>query len=147
MVRDFDSGAVHSISSSHRRFNHPTISPDGRHVVYWAADRREQRGGGALFIAELDGSGERPLTRPTGAVVDADPAWSPDGSRLAFTRRVDGGHSDILMLPWAPAAPVPSPPGQGSTRSRPGPRTGRACWSSRTAGGPATSVIAGTCTG
>ncbi len=49
---------------------------------------------GALFISNTDGSGEHQvLTPPTGA-LDGEPDWSPDGSRLLFTRvsNVDSFH-------------------------------------------------------
>src|SRR4051812_1855830 len=41
---------------------------------------------GALFTSRTDGSDERQLTRPSAGVVDDEPAWSPDGSRIVFTR-------------------------------------------------------------
>ena len=40
-----------------------------------------------LFIANADGSDEHPL--PGTADVDYDPAWSPDGDWIAFTREVN----------------------------------------------------------
>ena len=41
---------------------------------------------GDIFVVRADGSGLRRLTR--GAAVDSVPAWSPDGSRLAFVRQL-----------------------------------------------------------
>ena len=41
---------------------------------------------GAIFTVAADGSGERQITSPPAASVDDEPDWSPDGSRLLFTR-------------------------------------------------------------
>lgn len=41
---------------------------------------------GAIFTSAADGSGERQITSPPAATVDDEPDWSPDGSRLLFTR-------------------------------------------------------------
>ena len=55
----------------------PTLSPDGKRMVFIKIlEGREQ-----LFIADIDGTGERQLTHDS---VDLeDPAWSPDGRSLA----------------------------------------------------------------
>jgi Tol biopolymer transport system component len=60
----------------------PRWLPDGRTLVYtsWLPDNDFD-----LFTANPDGSGVRRLT--DNAVQDSEPAWSPDGSRLAFVRR------------------------------------------------------------
>ena len=41
---------------------------------------------GALFTSAVDGSAERQITEPPPSAVDDFPDWSPDGSRVLFTR-------------------------------------------------------------
>lgn len=53
-------------------------SPDGAWVAYARATGTTSD----IFVARLDGSGERRLTIDAGRNVS--PAWSPDGHRLAF---------------------------------------------------------------
>jgi Tol biopolymer transport system component len=55
-------------------------SPTGRHVVF------ECGLPGGLVIMRPDGSRERKLTRQTSKRTDYDPAWSPDGGTILFSR-------------------------------------------------------------
>jgi TolB protein len=51
---------------------------------------------GAIFVANPDGTGERQVTHPPAGFVDAQfgpPSFSPDGSRLVFTRSRRGKHA------------------------------------------------------
>ncbi|MCK9689514.1 TolB family protein [Scleromatobacter humisilvae] len=75
------------------------VSPDGtRMAMTLAADLRNGKGGvspyNLLFVSALDGSGLRPLSRPSDRVLSqaismghGSPSWSADGRSLIFTQR------------------------------------------------------------
>ncbi len=121
------------------------ISPDARQVVYGVqrVDRKTEKKYANLWMAAVDGSGERQFTQ--GDQTDASPRWSPDGRMLAFlssrkegedaqvylidvTRRgarLTDRKGDISSLTWSPMQESPAGvhgEGQGSHR----PRGGRA---------------------
>jgi dipeptidyl aminopeptidase/acylaminoacyl peptidase len=66
-----------------------TISPDGKRVAFVVqrASLEKDTYLSNIWIAETDGSRVAQLTRGDG---DAEPAWSPDGRTLVFTRAHDG---------------------------------------------------------
>jgi len=66
-----------------------------------------------IYIINADGTGFRQLTQ--GPDFDRDPAWSPDGSELMFSRRPPSDDAPttsrlMRMRPFAPGAPVETVP-------------------------------------
>jgi Tol biopolymer transport system component len=80
-------GSVRKLTSNGLLEFNPVWSPDGRRIVFV----REGGGGGlGLFVMDANGKNVRRLTTPTTPIespfrtLDAQPAWSPDGRRIAF---------------------------------------------------------------
>jgi Tol biopolymer transport system component len=71
-----------------------TASPDGTRIVYAAYVGEHLQ----LFAANIDGTGVTRLTE--NSVDDDEPAWSPDGTRIAFRRwdLTPDGESDIWVM-------------------------------------------------
>ena len=71
----------------------PQVSPDGETVVYERrfVDAMRDRWETELWVVRRDGSRNRLLTEGSGA------KWSPDGSRIAFLRSVEGEGSQVFV--------------------------------------------------
>jgi Tol biopolymer transport system component len=77
----------------------PQWSPDGERVVFSSTrkidgtDAANTNGTSNVWVAEADGTGLAALTTVTAnQVVNSNPQWSPDGSRIVFAsnRKLDG---------------------------------------------------------
>ncbi|MFD9907192.1 serine hydrolase [Streptomyces sp. NPDC059063] len=83
----------------------PAVSPDGRQIVYVlrTADRDADRDLRTLWQVGVTGAPTpRQLTR---GHADTAPAWSPDGTRIAFLRTRDDGPAQVWLLPLAGGEP------------------------------------------
>ena len=50
---------------------------------------------GAIFVARPDGSGTQPIT--TGSAIYTSPAWSLDGTRIAYFQRAEGAPASLIV--------------------------------------------------
>ena len=81
-------GTVHKVVDQ-GALSDPAMTPDGRFVVYWRADRAGQEGG-ALYRAPLNGQDAPVPITGGGTLRDNDAAVSPTGDLVAFTRAGQG---------------------------------------------------------
>lgn len=71
----------------------PALSPDGTSIAFTST----RSGGVEIFVMNVDGTGVRQLTTSASGVLGAlEPAWSPDGKRIAFRSRAPG--MDIFVV-------------------------------------------------
>lgn len=110
-----------------KRVGAPARSPDGRQAAYsvqeWSIEKNKPTA--ALWITYVASASSRRLTAGTGS--DTAPAWSQDGTRIAFvSKRFDdemaalyvipvcGGEAEKLVeLPWGVSVPAWLPDGKG----------------------------------
>ncbi|HEU4456590.1 MAG TPA: S9 family peptidase [Longimicrobium sp.] len=80
-----------------------TLSPDGRSVVYVVTqpDSATNKYRRDLWIARTDGSGAPRRLTWTNSPAVGSPAFSPDGTRLAFVSAREGGRPQVWILPLA----------------------------------------------
>jgi len=79
-------GAFSKITSEGRWVNHPSLSPDGKTVAY--AGR--SAGNWDIYVQRVGGQNPLNLTQAESS-DDLQPAFSPDGERIAFVSAREGG--------------------------------------------------------
>ncbi|HET7226692.1 MAG TPA: S9 family peptidase [Candidatus Eisenbacteria bacterium] len=87
------------------RVGAPEPAPDGTALVVpvttWLIEKNESRT--RLWLVPLDGAAPRALTRDD--LSSSEPAFSPDGTRLAFTRKHANGKPQLHVLPLTGGEP------------------------------------------
>ena len=76
------------VTTSAAAENNPAFSPDGAKIVF-------QKGVSGIFVINVDGTNEIALTNGD----DREPAWSHDGTKIAFVRKGTSVNGIYLMNP------------------------------------------------
>ena len=96
-----EDGSGQTTVSDNRDFG-PAWSPDGKRIAFASSRDPEWDsfvccgGPSELYVTNANGSRARRLTRTS--AYELDPAWSPDGQKLAFARGNGLGRSDIYVV-------------------------------------------------
>jgi Tol biopolymer transport system component/DNA-binding winged helix-turn-helix (wHTH) protein len=93
------SGTTAPLIASTRTDISPHYSPDGNSIAF----RSNRSGTDEIWIANSDGSSERPVTHFAGPLTGS-PRWSPDSWQIAFDSR-PGGEANIFVISGAGGAP------------------------------------------
>jgi CSLREA domain-containing protein len=76
----------------------PHWSPDGSKMLFVSSRCTSEApfcgGGESVFVMNADGTNQHNLT--DAPIFDADPAWSPDGSHIAFVRDLGGQNFNVF---------------------------------------------------
>ena len=103
MMADIDGGGLHRISNVKAIETSPRVNPKtGSDLLFISGRSGHQQ----LWRMNLDGTDKEMLTSGVGDV--ANPAWSPDGHRIAFcwTRGYEPGNFNIFVMDIADKVPV-----------------------------------------
>jgi len=79
--------------TSDGRSGEGSFSPDGTKVVFAGGDA-------GLYVVDVNGSARRLIARSYMAWWLGSPAWSPDGSRIAYTVYQEGGPDGFTFQIW-----------------------------------------------
>ena len=74
----------------------PSLSPDARLIAYSVAASTDEFDSTDLYVQQLGGG--PPLRLAWSPQAEFSPAWSPDGSEIAFLRQRAGEYHDLLVV-------------------------------------------------
>jgi Tol biopolymer transport system component len=86
-VMNHDGSGLRQLTNDPGQDHEPAWSPDGNRIAFtrYRGDRGYMMWGeAAIYVVNTDGSGLLRLTAVRDSIYEADPTWSPDGSRIAF---------------------------------------------------------------
>jgi Tol biopolymer transport system component len=109
-VMNADGSNPRNLTMDSRSQHHPTWSPStfagGMRLAFATETIRNGYLVSYIETMRADGSDRRELT-PDATQFDVEPSWSPDGSRLAFTRSTESIGSDLMVVDVATGVVTP----------------------------------------
>ncbi|NOT33620.1 MAG: S9 family peptidase [Candidatus Eisenbacteria bacterium] len=81
------------------RVGAPVAAPDGSFLVAPVTRFELERNSGRTRLWRIPTGGGEPVPLTSPEVSSGEPALSPDGRRLAFTRKLDGGRAQVWVMP------------------------------------------------
>jgi CSLREA domain-containing protein len=95
---DVASGTVSAPLTTDGANRNPHWSPDGSQILFVSSRCTTQSplcgGGESVFLMNADGTNQHNLT--SAPIFDADPAWSPNGTKIAFVRDLSGQNFNVF---------------------------------------------------
>ena len=90
-IMNSDGSGIKRLTHSDKSFYLPTVSPDGKMIVFMSYTEKEQ----AVYVLNIDGTG---LKKLTGDSHDGDPAWSADSRKIVFHSNRDEEKQEIYAM-------------------------------------------------
>lgn len=115
-----DGRGLRQVTSALLNVVRPRWSPDGSKLVFANASTASKAAGRDIFVVDADGSGLKALTHMSAQSFADAPAWSPDGTLIAYdayvigtnvialvVMRADGSHPVVIWHPTPNTSFIP----------------------------------------
>lgn len=76
----------------------PAVAPDGVRVVFVSDRTSLGQAAADIYLSSIEGGPSQNLTNDSDAMIEAAPAWSPDGARLVFQAAPSGSKDHSLFV-------------------------------------------------
>ena len=93
---DLAAGVVDPVSADSVDAYEPAAAPAGAAVALRVLSRNDTRQ--TLRVLDAEGGADVATLTEAGTWVDVSPAWSPDGTRIAFVRLADDGTARVMRV-------------------------------------------------
>lgn len=103
-IMNADGSEIRAVVDTPADESRPSFSPNGEWIVYEANLATDGSYVGQIMI--VPASGGTPIRRTHSLQYDEDPVYSPDGTKILFTRRIGAnGAREIMSIPASGGSP------------------------------------------